>query len=248
MFAGWQLRKYVASVYSVTASDAIQESYRRLIKQLRKTTGGDELVFISFNYDTLLEQSLSSYHYYGLNDCEPRSNTFNIIKPHGSVNWLHVVNKSISQQKHPIPISQIGYKENGELHQHAIVGLVANKIEYDKDKQADTCVKSLYVDRLLPLMTKELSEAHSIVVIGYSFPLVDGHIRNALKNSNPNKFNRLIIIDKDQSETNMKFMWDRLQLLLEVGYDRTHSSDFWNQGIESWIDFHEPLIGMYPGK
>ncbi|HCM42399.1 MAG TPA: hypothetical protein DIS66_03680, partial [Candidatus Omnitrophica bacterium] len=85
-------------------------------------------------------------------------------------------------------------------------------------------------------------------VIGYSFPLVDGHIRNALKNSNPNKFNRLIIIDKDQSETNMKFMWDRLQLLLEVGYDRTHSSDFWNQGIESWIDFHEPLIGMYPGK
>lgn len=244
MFAGWQLRKYVASVYSATASDAIRLQYGRLIKQLKKIVGGDEMVFISFNYDTFLEQSVSSYHYYGLDDLELRPNALNIIKPHGSVNWLHVVNKSISQQKHPIPISDIGYK-NGELHQHAIVGLVANKIEYDKDKQDDACVKKLYVDRLLPLMTKELSEANCIVVIGYSFPLVDGHIRNALKNSSPKNLGRLLIIDKDQPDLNRDFNWERLNLLLGVGYGRTYQSEFWNHGVESWVDFHEPHIGMY---
>jgi hypothetical protein len=199
LFAGWELKKLVAKVYSKLASQNILKKYELLIKKIRKISDDSKQTFVSFNYDTLLEQSLGQFNYVGLNN--PKQDVFNILKPHGSVNWVDDGN-SISELPEPLAIEEIGFHEN-KLRQHSIVGLVSKKSEFDVDFQKSLnsdVVGCLYGNKITSYLMKSINSAEQLIVIGYSFPFTDGHIRKAFMESKPKSLKKVSLITNDSDE------------------------------------------------
>ncbi len=236
MFAGWELRKLVAEKYGVTPDLKTKSNYENLTKKILEISEKEFPIYISFNYDTLLEQSLSDYHYFGLQDCSKREDVTNIIKPHGSVNWLHIVGESITAQRDPIQIQKTGYNAfDGKFRQHSIVGLVSNKIEFDRKKQENTEVLSLYANRLLPLITEVVREAEKLVIVGYSFPITDVHVWHALRVAKPTSLKEIIIIENGKTQQEIEISNNKLTQTF-IPSTMSLKGDFQNQGILKWLN------------
>ncbi len=177
-FAEWELKKIVAERFGKTLNDDLKDKYQALISKIKTVSSDSDIRFISFNYDTLLEQALGAVSYVGLqefaNDSKPV-----IIKPHGSLNWLHDMEYNhVSVESKPISADSIGYIGN-YLKQHLIVGLTGNKIEFkEKDLVSSDPIRRLY-STLLQYLYHFVRSANEIFIIGYSFPLTDGHIKKA---------------------------------------------------------------------
>jgi len=232
MFAGWELRKIAATVYSKRLNEHDKIPYLKLIEKLNTLSNHDIPNFISFNYDTLLEQALENIYYPALDPEEVGK--YPVLKPHGSVNWIHTNNKPISSRRTPLPIDEIGFLE-GVLHQHSIIGLSFNKIEFDMDKQLElgaSEVGNLYGNRILNEFDRMLREADQIIIIGYSFPFADTHIRNAIHKSRPINLKKVILIDK-KSGNNVEKSMSAISSLLKVPADKI---DVYDDGVENWIN------------
>jgi len=232
MFAGWELRKIAAKVYSKTLNEHEKISYLKLKEKIISLSYQDIPNFISFNYDTLLEQALENIYYLALDPKEVGK--YPVLKPHGSVNWIHTNNKRISSQRTPLPIDEIGFLE-GVLHQHSIIGLVFNKIEFDMDKQLElgaSEVANLYGNRILNEFERMLRETEQVIIIGYSFPFADAHVRNSILRSRPINLKKVILIDK-KAGNNIEKSMSAISSLLKVP---SNNIDVYDDGVENWIN------------
>lgn len=175
---------------------------------------------------------MENYYYLALNQEEVGS--FPVLKPHGSVNWLHSVRRSIVSEKEPIPIDKVGFNE-GALYQHSIVGLVSNKIEFDFHKQFDLNsgeVSNLYADRIISEFERLLREAEQLIIIAYGFPFTDAHIRNTMIKSHLTNLNKVILIDK-RSGNNIEKSIAAVNSLLRTSTDKI---EVYDEGVENWIN------------
>lgn len=232
MFAGWELRKIVAKVYSKKLDEHEKILYFKLKDKIITLSNCDIPKFISFNYDTLLEQALGNYYYLAV-DYEEEGN-YPVLKPHGSVNWIHTASKSIVSKKKPIPINEVGFLE-GVLNQHSIVGLVSDKIEFDIDKQFELNareVANLYGNKIIEKFCHLLSETEQLIIIGYSFPFTDTHVRNTILKSHPANLRKVVLIDK-KSGNNIEKSRDAVISLVKTSADKV---DVYDNGIENWIN------------
>lgn len=240
MFAGWELRKLVASTYSKRGGEDTLDKYKKLLDKINSVSKGNNdktPVFIDFNYDTLLEQSLEKYHYLGLHDNKIDNSKVNIIKPHGSVNWLHIVGESITAQKDAIPPEEVGYNRNDrKLYQHSIVGLVSNKIEFNAQKQESPEVASLYAGRILPLLKETIRDAEILIIIGYSFPRTDKHVWNAMRKAKPANLKKVIVVNKDESDAYEKRIEGELREVFPSEKGRDFLVECNLTGVEKWIE------------
>lgn len=173
MFAGWELKKIIYKTYTQILKEEQKKLYEKLIEFCVRES--DCVEIISFNYDTLIEQALERYHYEVIDN--PKKDGIKIIKPHGSVNWLQIDKPSNQSQNiiscdKPLDLIHMGYKETG-FFQPALVGLIDRKPEYEIDRGI---YKSLGI-----AIEHSLMDADRVVVVGYSFPSGDRHIKGILK-------------------------------------------------------------------
>jgi hypothetical protein len=123
---------------------------------------------VSFNYDTIIEDSLSKrYCYVGIRTKKRR---ISICKPHGSVNWVlnkqgHVKVSKTQTAGQPVIVAPthlkfIGMKQNptpGYLDQHHEINTVWQEME------------------------KQMKKSKMFVFIGYSFPDADLYFSSVLR-------------------------------------------------------------------
>jgi len=233
IFAGWQLRKKVAETYGYIADRTTLENYRLLLKKIKSVGECDFPTIVSFNYDTLPEQAWEAYHYWGLHDLNYRNEQINIIKPHGSVNWLHRQEEVIIEQALPIPPEKVGYYGD-QLQQHSLIGLVANKREFDKKPDQDPLVAALYSYRLVECIKRALKKAEHLIVIGYSFPITDTYMKKIILDAGLGRLKKITFVSKMQKEEAQKKF--RLFFSKAIGLD--FSWDQWNHednGVEIWL-------------
>jgi hypothetical protein len=232
MFAGWEMRKIVAEVYSVTINPEGQKNFELLIKKIKKLCDGSSPTFISFNYDTLLEQSLMITNYLALNTS--KSGVYNILKPHGSVNWLHNVGQSISEwSDKSLPLDEIGFLD-GILRQHSIVGLVSNKLEFDFQVQKSLGseeVSCLYGKKMISVLKDCIKNAEQLIVIGYSFPFTDGHIRKAFMEAHSVSLKRVFLITKNNKEAKRI-----ARIFNELFAVEDSNIKCYTEGVEHWVN------------
>jgi len=232
LFAGWELRKIAAAEYSKILNESEKALYNKLKDKILSLTNNDIASFISFNYDTLLEQVLGNYSYLALDTI--KENSYQVLKPHGSVNWLHIVGERIFSKSDPIPIDEIGFLD-GLLHQHSIVGLVANKIEFNLHKQFELRsgeVGNLYADKTISEFQRLLNKSERIIIIGYSFPFTDSHIRNAILKSQPINLKGVVVVDKTDKGGTEKIK-SIVSRLLKIEKDKIN---IYGDGVENWIN------------
>lgn len=181
-FAEWELTKLVHETYNQILAEDKKGIYRTLLDYCKGLN--DDLEIISFNYDTLLEQALGNYYYEGFEfDDSNEVKGTKIIKPHGSVNWLHKINLNSQRQgglfyRGSYSFSDFGY-EKGYFCTPGIVGLIDKKQEFQD-------LKNPFLN-IVAAMRRSVEEADRIVIIGYAFPSGDRHIRGILRDAKENR-------------------------------------------------------------
>ena len=74
--------------------------YQELVDRIEqwRTSKSERVCYVTFNYDTLLEDAIDSVHRIQLNDFDRYLNDYcGVVKPHGSVNWHRQANASPSE-------------------------------------------------------------------------------------------------------------------------------------------------------
>lgn len=195
--AGWELRWLIQKNFIVCHSPESQSPYKKLITELKPSK------VISFNYDTLLEQSLEpgTWTY---RDFAAQPEAVAILKPHGSVNWVHRVARDCQLQDEldfgvSLGYAEMGYEEHW-LVQNLIVGL-RHKIEHTRAERSP--VLRGFFERLLRQCKAALVEAERIWIVGYRFAPADTTFLDivaqamTLRNSAPS----LAVIDKADNDS-----------------------------------------------
>ena len=230
-FAAWELKKVACAQFSVAGNDGIRYKYKALRSKIEKIKSSRKLSYISFNYDTLLEQVLDNWFYEGL----PNANgdgKINVLKPHGSVNWLHIKDggqSTITPQDTPVTLDKTGYKDN-RLYQPSIVGLVANKVEF---KRHNTIEGNVYGQNICSGMSAAICEAEQLIIIGYSFPITDGYVKEVFVKRRPQNLKEIHLVTKRQKSGDVELLIEKTHRLFGVSKNCIKSYD---SGVENWIE------------
>ena len=196
-----------------------QEKYRYILELCRaKATGGD--VFITFNYDTLLERALYSLGGWSPSDGygfevnfkqveqwrghEPASlgsSEVSVLKLHGSVGWY------LNEETNKIFLNW------GNFLQHFIPGVRDSAEPDDPGEQYDipfvidpSFIKPIEQEELLNIWGKAknaLENANEALIIGYSMPQADASAQNLIVHSlRANRNNpRVTVVDPNPYTT-----------------------------------------------
>lgn len=131
---------------------------------------------VSFNYDTIFEQSIQGRQrpYY---DCvEPKpAHGIRLLKPHGSINW-QLANGQIVVANHPA---------RSVIVAPTHLKFVARQLENEHDAHATPAYG--YLDQTGTLaaiwsqMEAQMKEARALAFIGYSFPVADLYFSSVLR-------------------------------------------------------------------
>lgn len=208
--------------------------------KIKKDIQGDfNIVFVSFNYDILLERallynSLNDKFSYMISSFERQTNMSNyymknygdeikLLKPHGSLNWSSCEKCGNIQHIWFQRYKDIGNypckKCQGKRLTHLLIAPVKNKVHND-------IFEALWIEA-----EKCLKETIEIIVIGYSFRETDKEARDRIGNAiagNPNS-PMLTIVDKNPNEIRKK--------VLEIS--GTNKDNF--RQIEQFCSFEEFL-------
>lgn len=214
LFAGWELRKLMLTVYNASLRPASAQPYNKLFKRVSEQD--DSFAVISFNYDTVAEQALTVYRYYPFKE----SNGYEFLKPHGSLNWKHVIpndrTDSISAVDN-LSVEDLGFSETECLIQHSIIGLTRTKREF-RPLEESTAV-SFYYPRILDRSAVLLSRADSLYIIGYSFPLGDAYLRailTKLRQQRRKSYERIVYVVRDSKSKNKLLYKKRIARLFNT--------------------------------
>ena len=174
-----QLRKYMEEVWESLVMEIGQVFQRFLPNQQTRKIYRDLLnnhirshdVVVSFNYDTVFENSLPQrkrWAYEGLEDCTSK---LRVIKPHGSVNWEYT--DRIRKKKYP--------------SKSVIVAPTHLKFVSTVDKGSDNESLVGYLDQAQEIeaiwatLESQMREAKVLIFIGYSFPVADLYFSSILR-------------------------------------------------------------------
>lgn len=180
LMAGWELRVLISEVYSeVERPERVDDVYLKLIHKL--TQKNNEISFITFNYDCLLETSLkknycNDWFYPHITSCQDRGSRIKVLKLHGSLNWKMNgnINFEISTNYSEEPVMNITREEN-DFEQVAIVAPTQIKADLHKQETQDLRWVEL-LENTWKTALETIKDADHIIVIGYSFPPTDYHI------------------------------------------------------------------------
>ncbi len=92
-----------------------ETTYRPLLGQVDRQLKGGSVCFVTFNYDTLLEEAFASLdtNFESLDDYVSRSD-YRVIKLHGSVNWAHELTSSM--QVPAVMLNQVYWANNAIIN------------------------------------------------------------------------------------------------------------------------------------
>ena len=178
LLAGWELRLLIFEVYSELERPE-EDVYLRLINKLHQND--NEISFVTFNYDCLLEASLNKifgnkWFYPHIPSCENRDSIIKVLKLHGSLNWKMKGNNNfnLSTDYSEQPVMNITREEN-DFEQAAIVAPTQIKADLHKQDTQNPIWVTLLEDTWRKA-SEIISVADQVIVIGYSFPPTDYHI------------------------------------------------------------------------
>lgn len=198
---------------------------------------GEDVVFVTFNYDTLLEKSFEKILGIKIKDVSDYIKyPIKIIKPHGSCNWLKRV--SVGQSAGPIHMNGVSaflYDENNmNLVLNAIGSSNEDYVLFDSPiSQYEVNNRFAFPQLLIPLKDKD------------DFILPVGH-KEALKKA-LEKVNDILIIGWKANEKSFhNFIKENtyhnsLRFVIVCCEDKTVQSRLRGLNIEECINFTEPL-------
>lgn len=205
--AGWELRHLIQRKLVIPLQKGACAPYKRVRLKLRPAT------VISFNYDTLFERSLDPGAWvYAPSTARPHQ--ISILKPHGSVDWIHRVplRRELADQVQfgeAISPNEMGYRE-GWLVQNLVVGL-RKKIEHTTAEPSPV-IRTLFLE-ILTRCERALTEAQTIWVVGYRFAEADTGFLDVLARSLASRPAppSISIIGKLKSGENPKHLLSRIR-------------------------------------
>jgi hypothetical protein len=157
----------IGNVFSrFDANTSTRKTFRKLLSQHVRSRDA----IVSFNYDTVFEQSLpasNDWGYDGLDDC---TNRLRILKPHGSINWALAEDGSIkvtSEPKTPVVV--------------APTHLTFVDISSDANHGSGYLDQAKEVRAIWSEMEAQMKQAKALVFIGYSFPVADLYFSSILR-------------------------------------------------------------------
>lgn len=188
-----QLRRYAAAIWDDLVAEvgnvfrrfSPNTETRRVFRALHKNHIKSFDAVVSFNYDTVFEDSLPqriSWAYEGLENC---TKCLPILKPHGSINWAYSEG-TIERAVDPPQCVVVAPTHLKFVLSRSIEGLDSeNSDEAAQGKHAREY--SGYLDQSHQIQTiwtaleKEMREARALVFIGYSFPVADLYFSSLLR-------------------------------------------------------------------
>lgn len=172
-----QLKTYVQKVWGALAEEIgrvfrrfkANGATRRLYREFAKNHVRRSDAIVSFNYDTIFEDSLQKGRRRSYVGIESHPTGMPIYKPHGSINWAHTEEGICIADSPkncvivaPTHLKFISGHENGS----------------DASGYLD---QSGEIANVWSLMEKEMKSAAALVFIGYSFPVADLYFASVLR-------------------------------------------------------------------
>jgi hypothetical protein len=183
-----QLRTYSVKIWDALISEIgnvfrrfeanaqTKKTYRALIKNHIKSFD----VIISFNYDTIFEDSIQHDRLWAYGGVEPTIGKTPILKPHGSVNWALSDGGNISIDTDT---------EKSVVVAPTHLKFVSSDLG-SAQPQAGYLDQSREIRDIWSEMENHMKSARALVFIGYSFPISDLYFSSVL---------RSILADRDIS-------------------------------------------------
>ncbi len=189
-----RLRNHLTSVIALILEEKLHKSntnHIRLIKHLDSDGSLSSTVFISSNYDILIDNAIefvtNSLPDYGvLFEPEPTKSVGEVLlfKIHGSLNWLYCPTCSIlslfPHHKAAAELPNAPYKfrcrQCRGLRDSVVIPPTFFKV-----------MSNLYLQQIWKKAEETLKEAQRIIFCGYSFPDADMHIKYLLKRAEVNR-------------------------------------------------------------
>jgi hypothetical protein len=157
----------IGNVFSrFRANTSTRKAFKRLLSQHVRSRDA----IVSFNYDTVFEQSLSAspdWGYDGLDDC---SNRLRILKPHGSINWAIADDGSIQVSRSPTTPVIV-----------APTHLKFVDVSNDANHGCGYLDQAKEFRAIWSAMEAQMKQAKALVFIGYSFPVADLYFSSILR-------------------------------------------------------------------
>ena len=182
LLAGWDLRRLVSEIYGAVDAPADLNVYKLLLKN-HNIPRDDTTTFISLNYDLVLEDALTRasrpWYYAHVSttvDCDQCG--IQVIKPHGSLNWLFKGNVpfvSITTDCRPASVAHRSFVEN-RFREALIIPPTHLKQPINMPETQAPEIEKLLA-KLWKSMAEALIAASRLFIIGYSFPSTDHHLR-----------------------------------------------------------------------
>lgn len=127
-------------------------------------------VIVSFNYDTVFEDSLPANRRWGYEGIENVTRCLRVLKPHGSVNW-----------EAGKPITVVEEAERSVIVAPTHLKFVATSSGTDTPELSGYLDQSEEIQDVWTRMERHMRDAKLLVFIGYSFPVADLYFSSILR-------------------------------------------------------------------
>jgi SIR2-like domain len=182
LLAGWDLRRLVSEIYGAVDAPGDRNIYDLLLTKY-KILPDDTTTFISLNYDLVLEHALTHatapwYYPHVSTTVDRDQRGIQIIKPHGSLNWLFEGNVpfvSITTDYRIGPVTHRCFAEN--RFKEAMIIPPTHLKQPVNIPETQALETQELLSKLWKTMAHALIDASRVFIIGYSFPSTDHHLR-----------------------------------------------------------------------
>lgn len=186
LLVGWDLRCLLSETYREIESPGVPTNYQKLMESY-KIPEARPTVFISLNYDTVLERALTCaefpwYYAHIPTATERDPSGITVIKPHGSLNWLFEGNEpqvSISTDYGLEPVAN-RCSEVNQFQEAMIIAPTQLKGALNIPETQAALTIDLF-GKIWKSVADALVDADRVFTIGYSFPSTDHHFRTLLQ-------------------------------------------------------------------
>lgn len=176
-----QLRTYakevwidlVAEVGNVFRHFQANAQTKHIYRSLLKNHVRSYDAVVSFNYDTVFENSLPKSCCWAYEGIEDVTGCLPILKPHGSVNWTMNESNKIIRTKEPTQCVVVA-----PTH----LKFIARPEEEQKDSEyVGYLDQATQIQQVWAALEREMKESRALVFIGYSFPVADLYFSSLLR-------------------------------------------------------------------
>lgn len=130
---------------------------------------------VSFNYDTVFEDSLPASENWAYEGVQRTENALPVLKPHGSVNWQYNIETQC------IEVNDHTQKSVVVAPTHLKFVSITSQ-DSGKAKQADGYLDQCdQIQDIWSSMEEQMKAARALVFIGYSFPIADLYFSSVLR-------------------------------------------------------------------